>query len=237
MSAARRSRKPPMVRAVAARIDETVAIIAHRLVAKHVFQSLIRKETCDRVKSLLSQMEASMDTQSRKYLVTINNPFEHGYTRENLRQRITAMKPLVYFCAAEEVGLETGTHHIHIYLAFSSGVRFSTMRRAFSQGGDIETARGTSAQIRDYVAKAGKWADDEKADTSIEGTFEEWGTLPNEHQGTSGQELAVIERIQEGASNAALLFEFPSICVVCETLSSSGRPCARRSTARSGATS
>lgn len=149
------------------------------------------------------------DTQSRKYLITINNPFEHGYTRDNLRQRMTAMKPLVYFCAAEEVGLETGTHHIHIYMAFRSPVRFSTMRRVFSKGGDIETARGTSAQVRDYVAKTGKWADDEKADTRIEGTFEEWGTMPNEHQGVSCQELAIIERVQEGASNAELLFEFP----------------------------
>lgn len=149
------------------------------------------------------------DTQSRKYLVTINNPFEHGYTREGLRQRMTAMKPLVYFCAAEEVGLETGTHHIHIYMAFKSPVRFSTMQRAFPQGGDIETARGTSAQIRDYVAKTGKWADNEKSDTRVEGTFEEWGILPNEHQGMGSQELAVIERVQEGASNAELLFEFP----------------------------
>lgn len=149
------------------------------------------------------------DTQSRKYLITINNPFEHGYTRENLREKITALKSLVYFCAAEEKGLETGTHHIHIYTVFSSGVRFSTMKNVFSLGGDIEPAKGSSAENRDYVGKTGKWADSEKADTRIDGTFEEYGEMPEEHQGVGGEEAAIIERIKDGASNADILREYP----------------------------
>lgn len=149
------------------------------------------------------------DTQSRKYLITINNPFEHGYTRENLREKITALKSLMYFCAAEEKGLDTGTHHIHIYAVFSSGVRFSTMKNVFSLGGDIEPAKGSSAENRDYVAKTGKWADSEKADTRIEGTFEEYGEMPEEHQGVGGEEAAIIERIKDGASNADILREYP----------------------------
>ena len=83
------------------------------------------------------------DTQSRKYIITINNFLEHGYTREIIREKIKALKSLVYFCAAEEKGLETGTHHIHIYIVFSSGVRFSTMKNVFSLGGDIKKERGT----------------------------------------------------------------------------------------------
>lgn len=149
------------------------------------------------------------DTQSRKYLITINNFLEHGYTRENIRVKITALKSLVYFCAAEEKGLETGTHHIHIFIVFSSGVRFSTMKNVFSLGGDIESARGSSAENRDYVNKAGKWADDKKSDTRIDGTFEEWGELPEEHQGVSNEYTMVIDRILDGASNAEILREFP----------------------------
>ena len=149
------------------------------------------------------------DTQSRKYLITINNFLDHGYTRESIRERITALKSLIYFCAAEEKGHETGTHHIHIYTVFSSGVRFSTMKNVFALGGDIEPAKGSSAENRDYVAKTGKWANSVKADTSIEGTFEEYGEMPEEHQGVSGEEAAIIERIKDGASNAEILGEFP----------------------------
>lgn len=149
------------------------------------------------------------DTQSRKYIVTINNFLEHGYTRENLREKLKSLKSLVYYCAAEERGLETGTHHIHIYIVFSSGVRFSTMKNIFSLGGDIQSARGSSSENRDYVSKSGKWEHDEKGDTSIEGTFEEYGEMPEEHQGVGGEEAAVIERIRDGATNADILREFP----------------------------
>lgn len=149
------------------------------------------------------------DTQSRKYIITINNFLEHGYTRAIIREKIKALKSLVYFCAAEEKGLETATHHIHIYIVFSSGVRFSTMKNVFSLGGDIQPARGTSSENRDYVSKSGKWEHDEKGDTKIEGTFEEFGEMPEEHQGVGGEEAAVIERIRDGASNADILREFP----------------------------
>ena len=148
------------------------------------------------------------DTQARKYMITINN-FEHGYSRENIRERLMAMKSLVYFCAAEEIGLETGTHHIHIYAVFSSGVRFSTMKKAFNLGGDIESCRGSSAEVKDYICKTGKWENDAKADTKIEGSFEEYGDMPEEHQGISSAEIAIIERIQDGATNAEILLEFP----------------------------
>jgi hypothetical protein len=149
------------------------------------------------------------DTQFRKYIITINNFHDHGYTRDSIRERITALKSLVYFCAAEERGLETGTHHIHIYVVFSSGVRFSTIKRTFELGGNIDPARGTSAENRDYIAKTGKWEGDPKADTKIDGTFEEHGEMPQEHQGVRCEEAAIIERVQEGATNAEILREFP----------------------------
>lgn len=150
------------------------------------------------------------DTQSRKYIITINNFLEHGYTRDSIREKINTLKSLLYFCAAEEKGLETSTHHIHIYIVFSSGVRFSTMKNVFALGGDIEPARGSSAENRDYVSKTGKkWENDPKSDTKIEGTFEEFGEMPEEHQGIGGEEAAIIERIRDGASNADILREFP----------------------------
>jgi hypothetical protein len=157
--------------------------------------------------SQIKEVAMKKDTQSRKWLITINNFLEHGYTRENIRERLTALKSLVYFCAAEEIGLESKVHHIHIYTC-SSPVRFSTMKNVFSLGGDIESCRGTSAENKAYIEKTGKWENDEKADTKIEGTFEEWGEMPQERQGFC-LEADIIDRIQDGATNAEILREYP----------------------------
>jgi hypothetical protein len=136
------------------------------------------------------------DSQLRKCIVTINNFLQHGYTRETLREKITALKSLVYFCAAEEKGIKCGTHHIHIYIAFSSGVRFSTIKNVFNLGGDIKSARGTSSENRDYIGKTGKWEDDPKADTRIDGTFEEWGEMPKEHQGVTSVYADILHMVE-----------------------------------------
>lgn len=115
-----------------------------------------------------------------------------------------------YFCAAEEKGLECGTHHIHIYVLFKNPVRFSTVKYLFASGGDIRTARGTSAECRAYVSKTGaKWENDKKSDTKIESSFEEYGEFPDEKLGATCIEGLIITRIQDGATNAELISEFP----------------------------
>ena len=115
------------------------------------------------------------DTQSRKYQLTINNPVENEISHEVIKERLEDCKSLVYYCMADEVA-ETGTPHTHIYVAFKSPVYFSRIKKLFPTA-HIEPAFGTSAENRAYILKEGeKYAD--KAETSVEGTFEEWGTLP-----------------------------------------------------------
>lgn len=52
------------------------------------------------------------DSQSRKWQVTINNPQEKGYTHERLKETLAAMKSVIYWCMADEIG-ENGTYHTH----------------------------------------------------------------------------------------------------------------------------
>ena len=59
-------------------------------------------------------------------------------------------------------------------------VRFSTLQKLFDGVAHLEAARGTSQQNRSYVAKEGKWQDSDKSETKIEGSFEEWGEIPEE---------------------------------------------------------
>ena len=53
----------------------------------------------------------------RKFQLTINNPLEHGFTHEIIRQNLEQLKSCLYWCLCDEIG-EHGTPHTHIYAAF-----------------------------------------------------------------------------------------------------------------------
>lgn len=149
------------------------------------------------------------DRQSLKYQLTINNPQEKGLDHETLKQILGQLKSCAYWCMADEIGLDTQTPHTHIFTAMKSRVRFSTMKRRFPEA-HIEQARGTAQENRDYVAKSGKWADDPKSDTSVPGTFEEWGELPEEMgQGARTDIAQIYRRIEDGLTNAEIMAENP----------------------------
>lgn len=114
-------------------------------------------------------------TQSRKWLLTINNPQLCGLDHAELIDRLQKFNP-DYFCMADEIGA-TGTYHTHIYLFLSSPMRFGTVKRRFPPA-HIDKADGTSQQNRDYIRKEGKWADTAKVETRVDGTFFEYGTMP-----------------------------------------------------------
>lgn len=162
------------------------------------------------------------DSQSRKYQLTINNPLkaeieekETGnfvkcpFTHDEIKERIKKLKSVLYYCMADEVGLEEQTPHTHIYFVARSGVRFSTVKNLFPTA-HIESAYGDSQTNRDYVAKEGKWNKTAKKETSIEGTFEEFGEMPaNEKIGMRGSLQFIYDMIESGLSTAEILKVFP----------------------------
>lgn len=138
------------------------------------------------------------DTRHRKYLLTINNPTEK-WTHDRIRAELEKMK-LVYWCLADESGLQEQTPHTHVFfVAKLAAIRFSTVKGYFPTA-HIESAYGTSEENRAYVQKSGKWADDEKADTSIPDTFEEWGELPTENPGQRTDWDIAYEMLADGYS-------------------------------------
>lgn len=148
------------------------------------------------------------ETSSRKFLLTINNPVEHGYTHENIKNIICQFSGCVYWCMADEIG-ENGTPHTHVFMAFKNTVMFSTVQKRF-YGVHIDQSKGTMIENRDYVGKFGKWSEDKKHETCVEGTFEEWGTLPDERSARQKQSEQVYQMIKDGASNAEIIEMFPS---------------------------
>lgn len=146
--------------------------------------------------------------QYRKWNITINNPqsdedgrekFDHDKIKEQLNQ----LKSLRYWCMGDEQG---ETYHTHLYIFCKNGVRFSTIKNLFPTA-HLEVARGTSEQNREYIQKSGKWKDDKKSETSVEGSFEESGDVPIENQGTRNDLTYLYEKIKDGLTTVELLEE------------------------------
>lgn len=148
------------------------------------------------------------DTQSRKWLVTINNPKEKGFEHDRLKSILQEFKGCLYWCMSDEIGLDGGTYHTHIFLVCSGAVRFSTMKKRF-EGAHLDVCKGTSASNRDYVFKCGKWSNTEKEDTRVEGTQEEWGELPLEKQGHRQDIDDLYAMIKEGLTNYEIMESSP----------------------------
>ena len=158
------------------------------------------------------------DTQSRKYCIVINNPIERGSSHNEIKRILAEeFRSVKYYCMADERGLgddennesdNNGTMHTHVYVVFNSPVRFSVIKKRFPQA-HIETARGNSAQNRDYIMKSGKWESDKKRGTIIDGTFEEFGELPQERQGERSDLAFLYEKVKDGFSNYEILEENP----------------------------
>ena len=104
---------------------------------------------------------------------------------------------------ADEIGKE-GTPHTHLYVYFNSRVRFSTVKKKFS----ICTHRTCTWKYNkaniSYIKKTGKWEGTDKAETRVDGTYEEWGTVPVQ-KGTRADMEELYELIKAGYSNAEIL--------------------------------
>lgn len=147
------------------------------------------------------------DSRHHKYLLTINNPGE-DWSHSKIRSVLDSLQ-LKYWCMADEVGLEEQTPHTHVFLvAKTSAIRFSTVKNLFPTA-HIDPANGSSEENRAYVQKSGKWADDPKGETSIPGTFEEWGELPIENQGARTDLAILYQYIKDGLSNYEIMEQNP----------------------------
>ena len=145
--------------------------------------------------------------QGRKYLITINNPIDHGFSHDAIKEVLFKSNP-AYFCMADEIG-DNGTPHTHAFAYFTSPVRFNTLRTRFNGCAHIDPAYGTCEQNRDYVAKSGIHAEGDKAHTSVPGTFEEWGTMPVSNVGRNDKMAVLLEDIKAGKSNTEIIEATP----------------------------
>lgn len=155
--------------------------------------------------------EDSKDTKSRKWQLTINNPQDKGLDHDAIKRLLDLFKSCLYWCMADEIGLEAQTPHTHIFLYLKYPVLFSTVKKRFLNMAHIEAARASCRDNRNYILKEGKHADTDKAETSVPGTFEESGPVPDEPGQGARTDLEVLYyQIKEGMTNAEILEAYPA---------------------------
>lgn len=155
-----------------------------------------------------SKKDKPQDPQSRKWLITINNPADKGFDHQRIREILTIkFKSMVYWCMSDEIG-EQGTYHTHVFFACASGVRFSTVKKNFP-GAHIDQSDGKCQQVTDYVFKEGKWANDKKSETNLRETHEVFGEMPVEKQGKRHDIEALYSMIKDGKTNYEIMEENP----------------------------
>ena len=144
-----------------------------------------------------------METQCAKYQLTINNPKEKGYTHERIRELISShFKTVIYYCMADEAG---SCYHTHLFIVFSSRVRFSMVKKYFPEA-HIEVCKGSISDNVSYVKKSGKWElDNDKVEKKIEGTYEEYGTQPPDSRGRRSDMTALYQMVSDGMTNAEII--------------------------------
>ena len=149
----------------------------------------------------------SANPQSRKWVLTINNPKDCGLDHDGMTAILSLFCP-DYFCLADEIAT-TGTFHTHIFIYAKSPIRFTTLKNRFPTA-HIEKAFGSAKDNRDYIRKEGKWLDDAKAETSVEGSFYEFGTVPSEVEERDPKMYRLLQNVKDGLSTTEIIDEAPS---------------------------
>lgn len=145
--------------------------------------------------------------RSTKYLLTINNPLDHGITRESLRNDLLRLSP-IYFCISDEIGGETHTPHVHVYVVFENARRWQRIKKTFPPA-NIKVCVKSHKTCISYVFKEGIYVNSEKGTTNLRDTHEEYGKRPQEHQGQRNDLVFIYQMVYGGATNKQILDKYP----------------------------
>lgn len=148
-------------------------------------------------------------TQSRKWLLTINNPDKYEMEHDRIKAILEKWKAVIYWCMCDEIGKE-GTYHTHLFVMAKNGIMFSTVKNKFPSA-HIDYCRGTSQDNRDYVRKEGKYKGTDKEETNLANTFEEHGEMPLERPGQRNDLIELYDMVKSGATNYEILEANPAL--------------------------
>jgi len=146
-----------------------------------------------------------MANQFRDYCLTINNPTQTDEEFLEYCKQLPHLKCLVF---QREVGAEKSTEHFQIYLEFTLGKRFDTMKNYFPTA-HIENRRSKDKKkARDYCKQESKPDKDGlQFSTRISGPHE-WGEFVE--IGERSDLSDIIALVQDGATDSEIRDLYPS---------------------------
>ena len=133
---------------------------------------------------------------------------EAGLDHTAISEKLHLFSP-DYYCMADEIAT-TGTYHTHVFFYAPSPSRFSTVKKRFPIA-HIEKAYGSVQENRSYLRKDGRWADTDKAETSVPGTFEEWGEAPPERAEKHPEMFRLVQNIRDGMTTTEIIDDNPAM--------------------------
>ena len=148
----------------------------------------------------------AVDIQRNQFFITLNNPLDYGYSHEKIKGIIEKQfRHTLFYCMADEIAT-TGTYHTHLYILLAKKKRWSAVQNAFPHTHIEEKVYGTPAQAVAYIKKE---TNGEKQETSVKGTYEEWGKLPSVPPSLSKNEilLCIEARLNNGDTPSKILQE------------------------------
>lgn len=151
------------------------------------------------------------NTQSRKWLLTFNNPEKFGFDHDNIKAALSTIKNITYWCMCDEIG-KNGTYHTHLFIFRNSPLKYKVIKKKFDKA-HINYCRGTTQENRDYVRKEGKHKDTDKEDTNLHNTFEEFGECPIEEQGKRNDLNELYGMIKDGLSDYDIIEKNPKYMI------------------------
>lgn len=146
------------------------------------------------------------NTQGRKWNLTLNNPLDYELTHDRIIEIAHKFLPN-YFCLCDEIA-KTGTPHTHLFIHSKNPIRWTTLKTRFPTA-HIEKAFGSVLDNKNYLLKQGKWVDTDKSETSVEGSFYEWGEIPSEKEEENPELFNIISELKNGKCIADIINENP----------------------------
>lgn len=169
------------------------------------------KETKTEEKQEEKKEEKKSVGKKRKYLLTINNPLEHGYDRKTLETLCIDLEPM-FICMSDEIGLVGKTPHTHIYIKFENPRSFKSIQQTFP-GAHIDPCKGDDWENIDYVFKEGPWESDPKKDTNIKDSHFMWGLIPPERVEVVSATKAIKQLVDKDVEIADIITAFPNFAL------------------------
>lgn len=155
----------------------------------------------------------SSTIRSRKFMLTFQcSHIDAGWSHDTIKQAIsTKLKGVSYYALCDEIGNETKQLHSHLILYSPNALRLNTLKNIFNDV-HFDVLKGTMHEARIYLLKSDKFVGTDKAETSVEGTFEEHGDIPNEKGGghRSDKEL-MMEMVRQKYSDLEIVEAIPSM--------------------------